>query len=209
MEDTILLVRHGETDWNRERRMQGWAPTPLNERGREQARRLGRLLAAEYDIDRIVSSDSLRTRETVAAIRDAGVEPEPMFDPAWRERGLGVYQGFTREELNERFPAFTIGSGALALEEVPEGGETIAGVYERVVGAWNDLQKVADGETVLVVTHGGPIRIVRAHLTGRDMLSAIEQYEVPNCGVTEITVPDMAIRRESECLFDPVPPSRE
>ena len=124
--ERILLVRHGETDWNREGRLQGWGPTPLNDRGREQARRVGEALATEYDIDRIVASDSFRTRETTEHIRDAGIEPEPTFDPAWRERGLGVYQGFTRAELNDRFPAFAMDAGALSLQEEPEGGETVA-----------------------------------------------------------------------------------
>lgn len=202
----ILLVRHGETDWNREGRLQGWGPTPLNERGREQARRLGAVLETEYDIDRIVSSDSFRTRETTENIRNAGIFPEPTFDPSWRERGLGLYQGFTRKELNERFPAFAMDSGALSLEESPEGGETVSGVYDRVVAAWEELAQNTADETVLVVTHGGPVRIVLAHLTSVDILSAIETYEVPNCGLTEITLPGREILRESDRLFEPVPP---
>jgi probable phosphoglycerate mutase len=201
--ERILLVRHGETDWNREGRLQGWGPTPLNDRGREQARRVGEALATEYDIDRIVASDSFRTRETTEHIRDAGIEPEPTFDPGWRERGLGVYQGFTREELNDRFPAFAMDAGALSLQEEPEGGETVAGVYERVVDAWDDLTRTADGETVLVVTHGGPIRVVLSHLNGADILTAIREYDVGNCGLTEIA--DLEVVRQSERVFDPVP----
>ena len=200
----ILLVRHGETDWNREGRLQGWGPTPLNDRGREQARRVGEALATEYDVDRIVASDSFRTRETTEHIRDAGIEPEPTFDPGWRERGLGVYQGFTREELNDRFPAFAMDAGALSLQEEPEGGETVAGVYERVVDAWADLNGTADEETVLVVTHGGPIRVVLSHLNGADILTAIREFDVGNCGVTEVV--DGRIVRQSERVFDPVPP---
>ncbi|MFT4947053.1 MAG: putative phosphoglycerate mutase [Natronomonas sp.] len=202
--ERILLVRHGETDWNREGRLQGWAPTALNDRGHEQARRLGAELAESYDIDGIVASDSLRTRETTAGIRDAGVRPTPVFTSTWRERGLGVYQGFTWGELESRFPAFEYDNGLLALEERPEGGETLTEMYERVLDAWADLREESTG-TTLVVTHGGPITVILAWLNGLDMPSAIGRYSITNCSVTEIERPD-TIRRENETLFETVPP---
>lgn len=200
----VLLVRHGETDWNREGRLQGWAPTPLNDRGRAQADRLGAALAAEYEIDRVVASDLTRTRETAARIVQAGVGGEPTFDPAWRERGLGEYQGFTRSELHERFPAFAIGNGAVALEEKPAGGEALVDVYERVVAGWESLRESADGNTILVVTHGGPITVVLARLKGLDILSAVQHHAIRNCGLTEIELNPDRIRRENELPFEPV-----
>lgn len=203
--ETVLLVRHGETDWNREGRLQGWAPTALNDRGYEQARRLGAELADGYDIDRIVASDSLRTRETTAGVRDADIEPEPEFESAWRERGLGVYQGFTWGELESRFPAFEYDNGLLALEERPEGGETLVDMYERVLDAWEDIRE-GSAETTLVVTHGGPITVVLAWLNDLDIPSAIGRYSINNCSVTEIELPEEAVVRENELLFDPVPP---
>lgn len=203
--ETVLLVRHGETDWNREGRLQGWAPTALNDRGYEQARRLGAELADGYDIDRIVASDSLRTRETTTGVRDADIEPEPEFESAWRERGLGVYQGFTWGELESRFPAFEYDNGLLALEERPEGGETLVDMYERVLDAWEDIRE-GSAETTLVVTHGGPITVVLAWLNDLDIPSAIGRYSINNCSVTEIELPEEAVVRENELLFDPVPP---
>lgn len=185
--------------------MQGWGPTRINERGREQARRLGERLVEQYDIDRIVASDSCRTRETTARIRNAGVSAEPTFEFGWRERGLGIYQGFTAAELNERFPAFSVHSGSVALEKRPEGGESLADVFERVRNAWTDLCDRLDGETVLVVTHGGPIRVVLATLRGEDILTAIEKYAITNCSLTEIR-PTGVVVRENERLFDRVPP---
>ena len=203
--ERILLVRHGETDWNREGRLQGWAPTPLNDRGHEQAQRLGTELAQQYDIDRILSSDSLRTRETTAGIRDADIEPEPEFESAWRERGLGVYQGFTWGELESRFPAFEYENGLLALEDRHEGGETLVELYQRVLAAWKELYGQSTG-TALVVTHGGPITVILAWLTDLDIPSAISQYSINNCSVTEIELPGEEIVRENEVLYDPVPP---
>ncbi|MFC7197079.1 histidine phosphatase family protein [Halosimplex aquaticum] len=69
MTATLLLVRHGQTTWNRDGRIQGWADSTLTERGREQARALGSHLSAEYDVDRLVASDLRRTRETVGLLR--------------------------------------------------------------------------------------------------------------------------------------------
>jgi len=201
---TVLLVRHGETDWNRESRMQGWAPTGLNDRGHEQARRAGESIAAEYDVDRIVASDLCRTRETTAGIREAGVDAEVRFDRGWRERALGVYQGFTRTELTDRFPAFAFSNGALTLEEQPEGGESFGEMYGRVEEAWEQLlADTIDGETVLVVTHGGPITIVLAVLNGDDLMTAVQTYGVSNCGLTEIE-PPAAVHRQDDLLFETV-----
>ncbi|PSP97202.1 hypothetical protein BRC89_12390 [Halobacteriales archaeon QS_4_70_19] len=70
---TVLLLRHGETTWNRQGRIQGWAPTPLTERGHEQARRAGTAIADTYDVDRVVASDLRRTRETTAEALSAGL----------------------------------------------------------------------------------------------------------------------------------------
>jgi len=201
---TVLLVRHGETDWNREGRLQGWAPTGLNDRGHEQARRVGAHLADEYDIDSIVASDLCRTRETTAGIKNSDIDAEVTFDSAWRERGLGVYQGFTRAELIDRFPAFALRNGAVSLEERPEGGESYADMYDRIEQAWTDLLDGADGETVLVVTHGGPITIVLAVLNGEDILTAVQRYGISNCGLTEIEPGSEVVHRQDDLLFEPV-----
>lgn len=201
---TVLLVRHGETDWNMEGRLQGWGPTPLNERGRTQADRVGAALASEYSIDRVVASDLFRTRETAARIVQAGVDVEPTFDSTWRERGLGVYQGFTRVELQDRFPAFAIQNGAIALEETPAGGESIVDVYDRVSDGWRELSRNGDGETVLVVTHGGPITVVLAILKGMDILGAVQRHTILNCGLTVVEPETGTILRENELPFEPV-----
>jgi len=200
---TALLVRHGETDWNREGRMQGWAPTGLNDRGHEQARRLGACLTDEYDIDRIVASDLCRTRETTEGVRAGGVDAEVRFDRGWRERGLGVYQGLTRAELNDRFPAFALHNGDISLDERPEGGESYADMYDRVADAWERLLADAGEETVLVVTHGGPIIAVLAVLEEQDLLTAVANHTRSNCGLTEIG-PSGELRRQDDLLFERV-----
>ena len=99
---TLLLARHGETDWNREGRCQGWADPPLNEAGREQARRLRDQLR-ETPFDAVYSSDLRRAHETaeiVAAPHDVPV----IADPGLREIDVGSWSGLTHAELEQRFP---------------------------------------------------------------------------------------------------------
>jgi probable phosphoglycerate mutase len=187
-ETTVVLVRHGETDWNRENRMQGWAPSTLTDQGREQARALGHHLAARYEFDRLVASDLRRTRETTALLRDQGVSPEPTFQRAWRERDFGVYQGLTKTELFEQYPQFAATTGVSAVREVPENGESLLTARERVLDGWRRVLSDADGETALVVTHGGPIYLLLGHVRGQDILTAVTDHSQHNCAINELRV---------------------
>ncbi len=184
----LVLVRHGETDWNRDSRMQGWAPSSLTDRGREQARALGTHLSDTYDFDRLLASDLRRTRETTALLRDEGVQPEPTFDRAWRERDFGVYQGLTRTEAFDEYPQFSVETGVSAVRETPENGESLLDARERVLAGWEQLVTDAEGETVLVVTHGGPLYIVLGHVRGQDILTAITDHSQHNCAINELQV---------------------
>ena len=187
-ETTVVLVRHGETDWNRENRMQGWAPSTLTDRGREQARALGDHLTTRYEFDRLEASDLRRTRETTALLREQGVSPAPSFERGWRERDFGVYQGLTKTELFERYPQFAATTGVSAVREEPENGESLLAARERVLERWERLLADAAGETVLVVTHGGPIYLVLGHVRGQDVLTAVTDHSQHNCGLNELRV---------------------
>jgi probable phosphoglycerate mutase len=136
---TIFAVRHGETTWNRERRIQGWAPAPLTKRGREQARKLGATLAAAYEFDRVLSSDLHRTRETTDLLL-THVDAPVTFESAWRENDIGLYQGLPVDEMWDRFPEYGLGEvGEQAAYEHPKSGESLAAVRERVVDRWERL----------------------------------------------------------------------
>lgn len=186
---TVLLVRHGETTWNRERRVQGWAPTPLTERGHEQAAAVAAHVAAEYDVDRLVASDLRRAKETAREVVRATGAPLAL-DRGWRERSFGVYQGLTAEDIYEGHPEFDLlASGYTAATATPEGGESLLDFRERVVDAWERLlSDPAADETVVVVAHGGPVRLVVGRLRGLDVLTAVLEVDVDNCSVTEIAV---------------------
>lgn len=183
----IVAVRHGETDWNANRRVQGWAAVPLNERGREQARSAGAHLAATYEFDRVLASDLRRTRETTALVREGGIEAEPVFEAAWRERDFGMYQGLSYEAFFGGYPEFAISeSGAAALGAVPEGGESMLDLRSRVLERFERLLGETNGESVLIVTHGGPLYALLGHVKGLDYTTAISEGSQKNCAVNEL-----------------------
>jgi uncharacterized phosphatase len=150
----LYLVRHGETDWNRQRRIQGLTDIPLNDTGREQARASGRMLARRgfsgLPWHAVLTSPLSRAAETGAIIADELGLPDPEAIPAVVERNYGEAEGLDFAELEARFPA---GS------EVP-GRETREQVAERVVPALVSLAEKRPGERLVIVSHGGAIRAV-------------------------------------------------
>ncbi|MWG34741.1 histidine phosphatase family protein [Halomarina oriensis] len=195
---TVVLVRHGETPWNRDERMQGWAPVPLSERGHEQAAAAAAFLADDYDVDRVVASDLLRTRETAESLREALDDPPVEFDRAWRERDIGVYQGLSYRDMLERFPTFGLGEAAAhAATEVPDGGESIVEMRDRVLDGFRTV--AGESGTTLVVTHGGPIHQVLGHAKGMDVTEAVLEHTQANCAVNEFDVDGetVTVRREN------------
>jgi len=189
---TILLARHGETDWNREGRFQGWADPPLNATGRAQAVDLSVQLMAE-ELAAVYSSPLRRayeTAEVVAASRGL----EPVTVDALREVDVGSWSGLSRAEIEQRFPEqyarwLDYGQGW-------EDGETYEQMVDRVVEALQELAEARDGERILAVTHGGPMRAASAFA---DRVSYAEARRrspvVGNTAVLEFAVEAGALRR--------------
>jgi broad specificity phosphatase PhoE len=158
----LLLVRHGETDWNRENRFQGHADPPLNELGRAQAADLAAALAGE-ELTAIFSSPLRRafeTAEVIAAPRGLSAMPVDGL----REVDVGSWQGLTRDEVEQRFPE----QFRRWLDQGPgwEDGETYEQMGERVIATLRDLAARHEDERIVGVTHGGPIRAALALSTG-------------------------------------------
>ncbi|MDX2025152.1 histidine phosphatase family protein [Microcella sp.] len=145
----FALVRHGETDWNRERRIQGSTDIPLNDTGREQARATGTLLASRH-WTALVASPLSRAAETASIIGAEVGLGEPELEPRLAERDYGDAEGLTGPEIDLRYP-----DGA----DVP-GREPREAVADRAVAALHDLAARHPGEAVIVVAHGGVIRSV-------------------------------------------------
>jgi len=154
MRTTLLLIRHGETVWNRDRRIQGQKDAPLSEEGERQSRRLGRRLAG-LKFDAVYSSDSERCLRTASL---ALARREPVLNPAFRERHYGDWEGLRWEDIDRRWP------GALrAFDEdpagfSPPGGETWNQLQRRVFEEVEKLVSRHPGQTVLIFSHGGPCR---------------------------------------------------
>ncbi len=169
---TLLLVRHGETDWNLQRRVQGHSDTPLNDTGRRQAETLADELAGER-IDAVYSSDLLRAHETARIVaRRRGLDVTAT--PDLRERHFGTWEGLTDAEILFRFPEARDGPWGDA--------ETKDELAHRVLGALHRIAETHPGQRVLVVSHGGPLRVVLARC-GIDGAGRIE-----NCHVVRVEI---------------------
>lgn len=237
----VLLVRHGETDWNREGRVQGWAPTSLSDRGREQARALATALseptpdagtatgqravgdgaadaettvgapggavaagsrpivdsagsttdglAPDLTVDRLVTSDLRRARETAAAVERA-TGCRPISEADWRERDMGRLQGLPARELFERHPHLSLkDAGKAAADRAPEGGETLLETRDRVLGAWDRLRAdLRPDETAVVVSHSGPISLLLGHVCDVPITEAVLERPQDNGAINEVHV---------------------
>ena len=162
---TLLLARHGESDWNRARRWQGFADRPLTDRGHAQAAELAERLA-DIALDAVYSSDLRRARETAAEVaRAQGLDVIEVRD--LREVNVGSWEGLTREEAEQRFPdGFRRWrAGATGWQD----GETYGEMSARVLAAVDAIARRHDGGRVLIVAHGGPIRAIHAAALGFDV----------------------------------------
>ncbi len=189
---TILLARHGETEWNREQRFQGRADPPLNATGRAQAERLAASLRGA-DLVAVYSSPLARARQT-AEIVARGTGTELRIEPALREIDVGEWTGLTVAEVEARFPD-RYASWRAHESHGWERGESYDALGERVIPALHAIAEAHGDGTVLVVTHGGPIRAIAAAIAGLDPLAARRAIPiVRNCDLAAIAVEDGALR---------------
>ncbi len=167
---TILLARHGETDWNRDLRFQGHADEPLNDTGRAQARRLAASLGDER-LTAVYTSDLSRAAET-AAIVAASLGLPVTADPRLREIDVGSWQGRTRAEI----------------DSTRWDGESYEAHRARALEALFGIAAAHPGERVLVVAHGGTLRRVQEAAVGE------ASPVLENCGVWAVAVEDGEFR---------------
>jgi broad specificity phosphatase PhoE len=184
---TILIARHGQSDWNQEKRWQGHADRPLSERGHEQAQALAERLA-HIELDAVYSSDLQRARDTAAVVAEnQGLELHQL--PELREVDVGSWSGLTRAEAEERFP-----DGFARWRDGYPGwkdGETYEAMTDRVLGAVDRIAAEHDGGRVLVVSHGGPIRAIHAAALGLDVHAYRRLRPVePNARLSAVCVVD-------------------
>jgi glucosyl-3-phosphoglycerate phosphatase len=198
----LVLVRHGETDWNATGRWQGHSGAGLSRRGAEQAEVTASWLHSTFDrVVLVARSDLQRVVETAEPIEqrlDAAVQ----VDVRLRELDCGSWAGMTHDEIAradpERYAAWQRGE-----DVAPGGGERVAEMQVRVTEALrSSFGALDDGETAVVVTHGGPIRVGVAGVLGRQVTRLDDACEpVGNCSATVLTRTDagMRVERYGDC----------
>jgi broad specificity phosphatase PhoE len=180
---TIYLIRHGETDWNRERRIQGQTDIPLNARGRRQAAALAQRLAS-LPLEMIYTSDLGRARETAALIAAAQAQAVSVVaTPDLRECDYGLWEGLHREEISRRFAEDW--QQWLTSEGVGRstGGEDFFALERRVRRGFQ--QAMEEGKTLLISTHRGPLQAILCHILGMEA-GQRRRFLVANCAVTAL-----------------------
>ncbi len=180
----LLVIRHGETDWNRQHRFQGQIDVPLNEIGLTQAARLGRRLVQE-PIDVLVSSDLQRARSTAGPLAQArGMEP--LIEPLWREQGFGTLEGLDLPTIRSRHAdLWSAWSRHEADYALPGGGESNTAFHARVMRALQAVLAAHTGRRVVVVTHGGVLDMLwrTANLLP---LHGARVCDIPNTGINRL-----------------------
>ncbi len=186
-ETEIILIRHGETEWNSQQRMQGHSNSDLSSVGQAQIQALGQWMK-NVPFDLIYSSDSLRAKQTAEAITQFSGH-ELQFDQRLREKNLGVFEGLTSEEARERHPEVFRLFKTAGSKYVIDEGESTQQLQDRALEIVNEIRIKHPEERVLLVTHGGFIRVVMKHSLGLS-LETPTRFLIRNTGVFRLVWED-------------------
>lgn len=182
----LILIRHGQSEWNAIGRWQGQADPPLDETGRQQARHTARQLRSQH-LDALVSSDLLRARETAQIIAEA-TGLAVVLEPRLREVHLGDWQGLLSDDIRARWPEQMRLWLESPLETRPPNGESIRELADRVLAAADDIAARYPDQCVGVVAHELPIAILVTQASGIP-LERLRAHMPPNAAWQEIEWP--------------------
>ena len=194
----IVLIRHGETAWNAERRLQGHLDVDLNETGLRQAVLMAQALQGEH-FDALYCSDLSRARKTAAPLA-AAQGLTPVIDPAWRERCYGAFEGHSYDQIGTLFPEAYAAMRERAKDyRYPKGERTAETLHEfaaRSVGALTAVLKRAlqsGARRIAIVTHGGVLDCINHHARGVD-ISLPRDFDIPNTGINRLSWDGQALK---------------
>ena len=181
MNDTILiLIRHGETLWNTQLRMQGSLDSDLTPKGELQIKALGEWMK-EVPFDYLYCSDTARAHKTAEAISKF-TGHNLNLDKRLREKNLGVFEGLTSEEARERYPENFQQFKTVGASYVIDQGESTQQLLERALEAIEEIRDRHPQKVAVVVTHGGVVRVLMKHVLGIS-LDAPTQFLIGNTGI--------------------------
>ncbi|PUE58712.1 phosphoglycerate kinase [Limnohabitans curvus] len=196
----FLLIRHGETAWNRELRFQGQLDVPLNDMGFEQAQRLktrmvqalGEWQAQGRVPTRLISSDLLRAQQTAQPVAEV-LGYSCILNAGLREQCYGMFEGMRSPDIQAQYPEAWQRWLAFDADDAVEGAETARAFHERVIAALQELATQYAGEHVVVVTHGGVLDMVWRHAQALS-LSGPRVCDIPNAGLNQVAWRDGALQ---------------
>ena len=182
----FCLVRHGETDWNAEHRLQGHTDIDLNQHGLAQAEQMAHALKRiELQFDVLYTSDLRRAAKTAQAIEEL-FAVSAITDAELRERNLGALQGLTTDEAPAQEPVLWKSHLSRNIEESLRGGESIQQFANRVHKALEKIREQHVGKTILLVSHGGTLDMMY-RLASNQPLEAQKVVAVPNASLNWIS----------------------
>ena len=179
-ETELILIRHGETVWNSQQRMQGHSNSDLSEEGRAQIESLGQWMK-NVSFDHIYSSDSLRARQTAEAITKYSGHTLKI-DQRLREKNLGVFEGLTTEEAKERHPEIFRLFKTAGSNYVIDEGESTQQLLDRALEFIEEIRLMHPDQRVVLVTHGGVVRVLIKHTLGLSVGSPT-RFLIKNTGL--------------------------
>ena len=179
----IIAIRHGETAWNVDTRIQGHLDIPLNDTGLWQARQVARALAGE-PLSAIYASDLQRAHTTARAIAEATGAPL-VPEPALRERSFGELEGRTFAEIEAELPEQARRWRQRDPHFAPEGGETLVQLRERIAATTHRLAALHTGGLVVLVAHGGVLDVLYRLATGQE-LQAPRTWQLTNAAINRL-----------------------
>ena len=186
----LLLTRHGETDWNLQRRIQGSTDTDLNENGRSQAMQLAKNLLASGKPPEIIYTSGLKRARETAEIAAKRLRIPCLVHPGLEEIGFGLWEGLTWEQVETRYPELYHIWHTDRRYGHPPKGESYQDLLDRVIPALQDIVKrEGDGDSerrILIVTHSAVIMSLLSHLNQTPFHEMVKRYRTQNTQIIEL-----------------------
>jgi len=191
--NVLILIRHGETLWNTQLRMQGSLDSDLTSKGESQINALGEWMK-DVSFDYLYCSDTMRARKTAEAISKFSGH-KLNLDKRLREKNLGIFEGLTSEEARERYPETFKNFKTAGVNFEIDQGESTQQLLDRSQQAIEEIRHRHPNKVVVVVTHGGVIRVLMKYVLGVP-LEAPTQFLISNTGIFRLVWKDKWIVAE-------------